>query len=133
MSDYLFDTPWWLLILLLATGGSLFYFGNARLDKTLKRVGLAIAGLAVLLCITSYLVDTPKEKVVRNTKNFVQAVVARDTKTIDKLLSPRVSIGTWDRQAILNGAKIYADQFGLKAAHITGMNVVPNDNVIVVH
>jgi hypothetical protein len=133
MSDYLFDTPWWLLTLLVVAGVSLFLFGNARLDKALQRVGLAIIGVAILLCITSWLVDTPKEKVIRNTKAFVKAVVARDTKTLDKLLSPRVSIGTWDKTAILEGAKSYADQFGLKAAHISGMAISDNDNLIVVH
>jgi hypothetical protein len=133
MSDYLFDTPWWLLILLVITGGTLFYYGNARLDKTLKRVGLSIIGIAVVLFITSWLIDTPKEKVTRNTKNFVKAVVARDTGALDKLLSPRVSIGTWDKQSILKGVKDYADQFGLKSAHITGMNISDNENVIVVH
>jgi hypothetical protein len=121
MTQYLFDPPLWLLAALFAAGLTIFWVGNKRLDKTMKWVGLAVLLADVALAVTGYLVDTPAEIVTRQTRQFVQAVVKRDPKTIDALLAPQAQVGIWSKQDIVEGAKDYADRFGLKGAHVTGI------------
>jgi len=123
MRDLLFDTPWWLLTLLGLVGIVLFMSGNARQHKGLLRAGIAVILLGVVLAVVSYLVDTPREKVIKGTRALVKAAVDRDKTTLNAELHPNASLAGWKRLQIIDGAVAYADQFGLKSATITGMEV----------
>ena len=123
MRDLLFDTPWWLLTLIGIAGIALFMSGNARQNKGLLRSGLVVLLLGILLAVVSYLVDTPREKVIKGTHTLVQAAVERDKTKLAASLHPNASLAGWNRQQIIDGAVVYADRFGLKSATITGMEV----------
>jgi hypothetical protein len=123
MQELLFNTPWWLLTLFGLVGIALFMSGNARQNKGLLRSGMVIILLGALLAIVSYLVDTPKEKVTKGTHALVKAAVDRDKTVLNDELHPNASLAGWKRQQIIDGAVTYADQFGLKSATITGMEV----------
>jgi hypothetical protein len=130
--DLLFDTPWWLLGLIGVVGAALFMSGNARQNKQILRSGVAVLLFGVLLAVVSYLIDTPKEKVIKGTRALVAAAVTRDKVTINAELHPNASLAGWNRQQIIDGAVTYADQFGLKSATITGMDVQESPTSIVV-
>jgi hypothetical protein len=120
MRDLLFDTPWWLFTLIGIVGISLVMSGNGRQNKGTLRAGIAVLLVGVLLGVLSYLVDTPKEKVLKGTHALVDAAVTRDKATLAANLHPNASLAGWDRQQIIDGAVRYAEQFGLKSATITG-------------
>jgi hypothetical protein len=131
MNDLIFDTPLWLLGLLVIVGAALWWSGNNRQDKTLKRVGLAVFLVGVLVGVVSYLVDTDKERAARQTRQIVSAVERRDWEGFGKLLDPRTHVMIYNnREDIVAGAKITADVIGLKSLHITGMDVEQKDTVI---
>src|SRR5437764_8169317 len=89
MNDLLFDTPLWLLGLLVIVGAALFWSGNNRRDKTLKLVGLAVLLAGVVLGVLSYFIDTDKERAVRQTRQIVAAADRRDWDAFGRLLDPR--------------------------------------------
>src|SRR4029079_3493871 len=131
MNDLIFDTPLWLLGLLVIVGAALWWSGNNRQDKTLKRVGLAVFLVGVLVGVVSSLVDTDKERAARQTRQIVSAVERRDWEGFGKLLDPRTHVMIYNnREDIVAGAKITADVIGLKSLHITGMDVEQKDTVI---
>jgi hypothetical protein len=131
MKDLLFDTPLWLLGLLVIVGAALWWSGNNRQDKTLKRVGLAVFLVGVLLGVVSYFVDTDKERAVRQTKQIVSAVERRDWDALGKLLDPRTHVMIYNnRDDIVAGARVTADAIGLKSLHIIGSDVEQKDTLI---
>src|SRR5215471_10408707 len=121
MREPLFDTPWWLLALLGIVGFALLMSGNARQNKSILRSGIAVLLAGALLTVMSYLVDTPREKVIKGTRALVKAAVDRDKTVLNAELHPNASLAGWKRQQIIDGAVAYADQFGLKSATITGI------------
>src|SRR4051812_33750736 len=123
MRDLLFDTPWWLLTPIGVTGIALLMAGNSRQDRTLIRSGLGVILLGIALAVVSYLVDTPREKVVKGTHALIDAAVARDGQAMANQLHANAVLGGWNRKQIIEGAPVYADRFGLKKATITGMDV----------
>jgi 4-amino-4-deoxy-L-arabinose transferase-like glycosyltransferase len=103
-SELLFDTPWWLLALLAVAGAALFISGNARLEKRLKLAGLGLVAAAVLLLALSRLVDTDREKVEKQTRQLMAAVVQRDQQGVRRQLHPQASLGVWNRDDIAYAA-----------------------------
>jgi len=123
VQELLFDTPWWVLAIIVMVGAALFMSGNARQHKPTLRAGMGVILLGIVLGLVSYLVDTPREKVIKGTHKMVDAAVARDSTALGNYLHPNASLGGWNRQQIISGAVALADQFGLKSATITGMEV----------
>ena len=56
-------------VFMLLVGAALFWSGNNRQDKTLKRLGLAVLLVGIVLGVLSYFVDTDKERAVRRTSS----------------------------------------------------------------
>jgi hypothetical protein len=133
MSDYLFDTPYWLLGVLGVAAVALLVSSNARQDKRLRAVGLGVLGVAALLALLSYFVDTDKEKVNKRTRQLVQAVEKKDKATVDQLLHPKARLGGrdgMDKAQIVDRVGTAIDQFNIKAIRITSMDVRPVDEDI---
>ena len=40
MKDFLFDAPLWILCVLVAAGVAIWWAGNNRVDRPMKRIGL---------------------------------------------------------------------------------------------
>src|SRR5688572_31859403 len=92
MTDYLFDTPYWLLALLAVIGVAILVSANARQDKRLGGIGAAVLALGVVLALVSYFVQTDKEKALSRTRELVTAVEKKDTAALDRLLHPGAQI-----------------------------------------
>jgi 4-amino-4-deoxy-L-arabinose transferase-like glycosyltransferase len=132
MSDLLFDTPWWLLAILIGGGGYIWYVGNTRMEKSWKIGGIAVAALGLLLILTSWLVVTDKEYCDKRTRQIVEAASHRDWPALEKLLDPQSSVEAiyTDRDQIIAGAQKTVDKIGLTSASITSMQVKQTDTVI---
>ena len=134
MQDLLFDTPWWLLALLLGGGAYIWYTGNARSEKSWKIAGIIIALAGLTLALTSWFVETDKEFVEHRTRDMVADINRRDWAALEKLLDAHTSLeGVYtNRDQIIEGAKKTADVIGLSSASITSMEVKQTDTLITV-
>lgn len=92
MTDFLFDTPFWLPLGIAAVGVFLFITGNRRQETRVRTAGVAAIALAVLLTAVSYFVDTDAEKVERRTREMVSAFVAKDWATLQGMMDPRANL-----------------------------------------
>ena len=134
MNDLLLDPSWWMLAVALIAGVALWWQGNQRQDKTLKRVGLGVLLLGVVWASVSWFIDTPKEGAERRTRQIVNAVEGRDWQRLRSLLDERTAFRPIynNRDDLVEGARATADQIGLRNVRILGMNVQQKDTVILV-
>lgn len=126
MDRWLFETPWWLLSALAVAAVALLVAGNNRQKTNIKAAGIAVLAVAAGLWATSYFVDTARETCVRQTRQWVTAVVAKDSTTLAALLHPKAALAAWNRDDILAGAVKYADIYGLQSAIVTGIESKPD-------
>jgi len=131
MADLLFDTPYWLLGLLVLLGVGLFISGNSRQEARVRTAGLGVIALAVLLVLLSYFIDTDKEKVAKQTRELVTAVQKRDRATLDRLLHPRASMLWMTKPDIIDKAVWGADQYHLDNIGVSSIDTTqPNPTEI---
>ena len=131
MSDFFFDTPYWFLGLLVVVAIGLFVSGNARQESRLKFAALMTLLLAVTLILISHFVDTDKEKVVKRTRQFIQAVEKKDKTTVASLLHSRASLAWMRKDDIVEKTATIVDDFHLTNIRATSLDVdQPNRNEI---
>jgi hypothetical protein len=131
MNDFFFDTPYWFLGLLVVVAIGLFVSGNARQESRLKVAALVTLLLAVTLVLISHFVDTDKEKVVKRTRQLIEAVEKKDKATVASLLHSRVSLAWMRKDDIVEKAATVADEFHLSNLRATSIDVEqPNRNEI---
>jgi hypothetical protein len=125
MWNFIAETPWWLPTGLALVGAALAWNGNNRQERKLKYAGLALLALALLVGGVSYVLDSDRERITKNTKRIITATGNRDWATVEKLLHPKVRVIAWEgRDELLRGAKRYAEQYNFKDAR-TGLMTVP--------
>jgi hypothetical protein len=140
MSDFLFDSPWWMPLAIAALGMGVWWSGNKRIDRTTKLVGGAIFAAAIALFLTSWFVDTDKERAEKRTRELVQGVASKDWKTVESILDPKTSLGTigrrtayyTDREQILSAARSASEGYGIDTATITHMETRQTDTLITI-
>jgi len=136
----LFDTPWWLPTAIILVGTVIFYTANNRRETKLRNIGLAVAGLGVVLAAVSYFVDTDQERAVNRTKQLVKSFEKRDWATMRSLLHPRVTLGIAnvpmtlynDRDQIVARAMEAADRYGFQSVTITSLDARQDQTLITV-
>jgi HAMP domain-containing protein len=139
LTDYLFDTPWWLPAMIAVVGAVLFYTANKRQETRLRTVGLAVVLLAVLLGVVSYFVDTDLEKAEKQTRRLVDAFEEKNWDTFRAGLHPNTSLG------VLNGVTLYrgssqittkareaSEKYGFRAVNITSTKSRQDQTLITV-
>ena len=120
MSNYLFDTPWWLPAAIALIGIVVFVSGNRRVEKNVRLAGVGIVALAVLLVAVSWLVDTPLERAEKQSNELVRAFERADWAKFAEILHRDATItilGTpiyEDREDILAAAKVAHSKYGFK-------------------
>lgn len=123
LEDVLFAPEWWMLVAGTLLAVVAFVLGNRRLDNKL----MASSGVLLLFVgiwwLIGWSVETSREAALGGTRRFIAAVVARDERLMIELLSPAATLGAFNRDDIASSAKVYADQFGLKSALITGSEI----------
>lgn len=132
MERWLFETPWWLLLAIAVAAVALLLSGNNRQSTRRKLAGAGVLVAGAGLWALSYFVDTPREIGVRQTRQAIAAVVAKDRTTLDRLLHSKASLIGWGREQILDGAVEYADRYALQAAHVTSIRGEPADSLVTV-
>jgi hypothetical protein len=126
--NLIYETPWWLPTGLVIAGIVLLIAGNNRLDKRLMRSGLIGLLLGVIVATVSFMLESPRETVIRQTRSLVAAVENRDWKTMENLMQPDVSLADFKtRQAVLDAAKRYTERYRLKSVRITSIEAVNAD------
>ena len=125
MHDFLAAPPWYLPVVVAFGAIALMAQGNARLNKKLKNAGLALSAVAGLIVLTSYMLESGREKATRLTREIASAVDARDWEKFDALLDPKVRFSPiYNGKAELSaGAKKSADAVGVKDISLTGIDV----------
>ena len=137
MNDLLFNVPWWIPTVLSITGIALMVNGNRVQNERLRAAGAGVVLLAVAWAVMSYLVDTPKETCIRQTRAFVQSVVDRDWTRFDGLLDSSARFRFVGNDWQIQGADrldtaLRADiaRIGVNSATVTGMRAAaPGDTV----
>lgn len=139
MADLLFDTPWWLPALLAGVGIVLFWNGNRRQESGLRNIGLLVLAAAALVMGVSYLVDTPLEKAVKQTKQLVKSVETNDWTTMRSILGATTSVSVLGgrpiyetRDEIVNGAKRAVEQYGVKNIRHLSTTAERQDTIITI-
>lgn len=126
MQEFLFDTPYWFLGLWGVVGAALWISGNGRQKGRLKEAGLGLIALAVALAVLSYFVDTEREKVIKRTRQLVEAVEKQDKTAAGKLLHPEADLSGLKKPEIIERMGTAADQFRIKSIRITSLDVQPS-------
>src|SRR5688572_12517632 len=98
MTDLWFDTPWWLPALIAGVGAVLFWTGNKRQERNVRDTGLGFIAAAMLLMGVSYFVDTPREKVIKNTHALVNAVEQRQWPAMTALIDPKCTFDKYNNR-----------------------------------
>jgi hypothetical protein len=126
MQDFLFDTPYWLLGLLVVGTAVIWISGNSRQNDAIKRLALIPFLLAIALGLLSFLIDTDKEKVIKRTRQIVTAVEKQDKAAADQLLHPQADLAGFDKTAILARIGTAASQYHIGSIRITSIDVQPS-------
>jgi hypothetical protein len=130
MTDYLFDTPWWLLTVLFTIGALCLWTGFGRgaeqRDKIVGGIGFALLLAGAGLIVSSRLVETDREQVIRRSQELVKAVEARDWSMLASHLSAGATMSlpsnnsfAQNRDEIINRAKQYSTLLGGVTLKIT--------------
>ena len=123
ISDWLFDTPWWLLLLLVGLGAAIFVAGNRRQERHVMRMGLILLAGGVALFAVSWFVDTDKEKAVARTRAIAAAVEERDWDRLSTLLDPGTSLLFYkNRDQIVAGGRETAERIGLRNVRLLSVH-----------
>lgn len=134
MTELLFDTPLWLPATIVAAGVLLFWMGNVRLEKKLRNTGAGLLAAAVLLLVISFVMDTPREKVMKQTRQLVESVEKRDWPTMQQLLDPRCTLDKYNnREEIVAAAQTAVDRFEIKNITVTSLDAKQDAASITVH
>jgi hypothetical protein len=128
MTDWLFDTPWWLPVLIAGIGVVVFVSGNKRLDSKVRMAGLAVIALAVLLVAVSYFVDTPRERAVNQTRELCYAFERADWPTMSRILDPSATVTVLsapiyaNRDELIAAAKTAHEKYGFRSVRVLNTN-----------
>jgi hypothetical protein len=130
--DFLYDTPWWLLLLLFAIGGLFAWSGYSKRDKLIGGIGLSLLLAGIALYALSRMVETDPKQVVRRSGELVAAVERGDWTGVGTYLEPNATVSMpgsknfcEDRQQVLTKGKKYAEMAGTLRLNVTRIDPKP--------
>jgi hypothetical protein len=133
MADLLFDTPWWLLVLLIGAGATIFLAGNRRQERHVMRIGLILLLVGGGIAAVGYFVETDKERAVRQTRAIARAVSDQDWDRLATHLDPNTTLMFYrNRDEIIAGGSQTAERIGLKNVRVTSVRPDQTDTLITV-
>lgn len=133
VAQWLFDTPWWALLLLVALGSVILVAGNRRQDKSILSTGAVILCLGIVLLLLSYFIDTNLEKAENRTRGIAAAVNQRDWNQLGTLLDPNTAFAWYrNRDEIMAGGQQTAERIGLKNVRLIGVEATQDGTLITV-
>lgn len=124
--DLLFDPPWTVFAVLGLVAAVLLYTANARSDRRLMAAGLLAVLLGVVVYVVGALVETDREKVLRETREVVTAVDKHDWGKFTSLLDPHVQFAFYSsRDDLVKGAQRTVDLVGVKNVSVGNLTAAP--------
>jgi hypothetical protein len=125
--NYIYETPWWLPAGIALLGLILFITGNNRVEKKLRLAGIIVMVLGVALALTSYLLDSEREKVVKRTRALVKSVEKRDWNAMGTYLHPNVTVTLFSgRDRVVEACRSAAEYGNVSEVRITGLETTQN-------
>lgn len=139
LTDYLFDTPWWLPALFVAVGAVVFYVANNRQEARTRAAGLSVACLGIVLAAVSYFVDTDLEEAEANTRRLIDAVEKKDWPTVRGLLDNNTSVSIANAMTLYTGgdriaakAQEATERYGFQSIDVTSMQSRQDQTLITI-
>jgi hypothetical protein len=134
MTDLLFDTPWWLPAIIAVAGLTLFWTGNRQQKSGPRNVGLALLALTIALIAVSWLVDTQKDKCIKQATAIIHAAEKQDEPGLRALLGERTSVNNriHGADAIAAAAVSTAGLYDLESLHALSTTAKQIQTVITV-
>lgn len=122
--EFFHEIPWWLVTGILAAGFALLWMGNNRRASAMMGGGAAVMLVGLLLGVASYLLESPRERVIRSTHELVRAVSERNWDAMTNLLHPEITLNLLrDRNSVVRTTRWAAETSQLQSAHITALQV----------
>ena len=127
MWELVFNAPWWLPAVLVVAGLVLLIAGSRRIDKTLKLAGLAAIGLAILVLLLSWAVQTDINRAEKQTRQLIATVDSRDWTTMKSLLSDVVSCRISENcayrnsQELVKATEMAVNSVGVRSVRLSAM------------
>lgn len=123
MTDLLISPPWWLYCSVIAIGLFVWFSGNKRTDARSRWVGIGVIALGAVMAVMSLVIVTDAQKVDRQSKELVQAVVDQNWVRFRSLLAPDAKLSIeglaalfHTRDEVVAGAKLGVKKYGLHGA-----------------
>jgi hypothetical protein len=138
LMDPILHAPWWVAAMLAVAGVAMFVWGDRRLDKALKRVGIALVLVAVVLAILHAMFPSQRERAEKRTRQIVRAIDQKDWNALRSLLDANTTLGTNSHllasggEAIVSLTKSATETFGVKSLWISGISSRQTDALITV-
>ena len=130
MTDFLFDVPWWVPVVLAAAGIVAFFLLGR--DKRAVAAGGGLIALAIVVTAVSVLIDTPTEQAIARTRGVVEAVDARDWDRLGALLDEPTRLPGFyaNRREFLAGAEATIGAVDLTSAAASKLEVKETAGII---
>lgn len=124
MYELIANPPWYVPTILAAVAVIFLMQGNNRQNKRLKLAGLGCAVAAVVVYVASYLIESPHEKVTRQTQELAAAVDTRDWDKFAALLDPKVKFWMYNgRDVFRERAEQTAENVGIKNISLSNLTI----------
>ena len=132
--NYLYEAPWWLPTGIAIAGLATFIAGNNRLNKRTKNIGATVIAFGIALAVTSFLLDSDREVVVKRTRALVQSVEERNWTTFHSLIASSLVINLPDGSSsdelsfqttpdfLSDSLKNFAESADLQSLRISSLN-----------
>jgi len=119
---WIYETPWWLPAALALVGIVVLWAAKDRREKKLIYTGGGLVALAGIIALVSYLLESDRECVERQTKETIQAIANRQWPPLDSLLHDDIAIGALrGRQAVIQTARFAVEAADLRSVRVTSV------------
>lgn len=92
LESILFESPWVTTAVLLIAGFALFWHGARIDDKRFRRAALGAVILAAIVCLTAFLVTTPRQALRDQAGDLVHATAPFDGTRFGNLIDPDAGV-----------------------------------------
>ena len=126
MYEALFHPAFWMPAALAVVGLAIFIYGNARVQTTVRNVGLGVIALTLAWCGVAHAIDTPVEQCVKRTNAIVSAVENGKWDDLKPLLDKNTVIDRLNARgpaAVTSIIEANSEAYGLKSIHVLGTDV----------
>ena len=123
--DAVFEAPIWLALTLSVVGLCVLVMGLRGASPPMRRFGLAIAAVGILVGGVRRFVDTPRERAVKATRNLVDSFGRRDWPAFEALLAEEAQFGPLaGRPTLAVAARRAAEAYDPRELHVLSVEAV---------